>query len=332
MRCVRIAAIAGFEKRIKSLGGDFNQICNISDVAPGIFSRGQYDKFISLDKLAELLMNAAIETNSYQFGLMLGREKKSSMLGILGLLIRDNPDVQSALYSLVDNIHLHLQDSISIEFSVDHDTSKISIDPVSLPESGRHYVYDLILGCLLGLLKSLCGKKFIVTEINMDSRTSDQQCEYEMLLGAKVNINQLRNEIVFPTEFISKKLNHIDPQYNAILQEYRNKNNKFQYRKVVKDIIRDVLPKGYCNIDYVSCQLNLNKRTLNRKLAAEGSSFKELSIEVKSDTAKKLLAKPLNSVTSISLELGYSETSSFTNAFKSWFGVTPKKWQIEHCE
>ena len=87
-----------------------------------------------------------------------------------------------------------------------------------------------------------------------------------------------------------------------------------------------------CNIDYVAEQFSLNKRTLNRKLAAEGTTFKVLLTDVKKEEALQLLSNTHNSITRVALELGYSETSSFTNAFKKWFGLTPKKWQKEnHC-
>ncbi len=330
MRSVRIAAIAGFEETVNILGGRVDKVCSLSQVSPDLFSDERYDKFIALDKLAELLMYAAKETKNYHFGLILGKEKQFSMLGILGLLVRDSPDVKSALQALVDNIQIHAQDSISISFSFDSEKAILAIDPISMPYKLSHHVYDLIIGCLLGLMKSICGDRFNVTEIRLGTREKLQLQKYSTLLGMNVRINQTCNEIVFPAEYLDLKLKQIDPQYNALLQDYKIAGKQSGYRTIVKAIVRDILSSNHCNIDYVSHQLNFNKRTLNRKLAIENTTFKDLVGDVKKERAKKLLSQSFNSITKISQELGYSETSSFINAFKSWFGTTPKKWQNEH--
>ncbi len=330
MRSVRIAAIAGFEKTVIALGGRVEKICSLSQVSPDLLSDERHDKFIALDKLAELLMSAAKETQNYHFGLILGKEKQFSMLGILGLLVRDTPDVKSALQALVNNIHIHAQDSISISFSFDSEKAVLTIAPILMPYKLSHHVYDLIMGCLLGVMTSLCGDDFSATELRLDSRDKSQLQKYCSLLGMKVRINQARNEIVFPAEYLDLKLKQIDPQYNALLKDYKNIGKQSGYRTIVKSIVRDVLSSNHCNIDYVSHQLNFNKRTLNRKLAMENTTFKDLVRDVKREVAKKLLSQSFNTITKVSQELGYSETSSFTNAFKVWFGTTPKKWQSEY--
>jgi len=327
---VRIAAIAGFEKTVESLGGDLKHICVKTKLTPDLFSHKQHDKFIPLDKLAELLMNAAIETNNEHFGLILGQQKKSSLLGVLGLLVRDAENVKLALEALVNNLHIHAQNSISIDFSLNNDQAVLSISPIIISHKSNQYVYDLIIGCMLGLLRSLCGDAFRVAEIRLGARDKQQLAQYKVLLNTRVKANQPRHEIVFPVELLDLTLKQVDPQYKALLQDYKSNLNKSGYRDTVKSIIRDVLAGSNCNIDYVSQQLNFNKRTLNRKLATENTTFQDLVSGVKKDEAKKLLSDPLNSITKISQELGYSETSSFTNAFKSWFGTTPKKWQNQY--
>jgi len=328
MKHVRTAAIAGFEKTVESLGGDFANICALSSVAPQTFNQAHYDKFISLEKLAELLSNAATETNCYHIGLILGQNKKASALGIVGLIVRDTPNVKSALHALVNNLYIHAQDSISSSFRFDKEEAFLVIDPTLVPSKNNHHVADLIMGCTLGLLKSLLGDDFKPSEVRLGARDKHSLNQYKRLLKTTVKINQSHNEVIFPSYLLDIELEEIDPQYNALLKDYVNKEaDQTNYSSRVRNVIRNVLADAKCNIDYVSEQFSLNKRTLNRKLALENTTFKNLVNEVKKEESQKLLTNTHNSITQVALELGYAEASSFTNAFKSWFGISPKKWQ-----
>lgn len=331
MKHVRTAAIAGFEQTVVDLGGDFQHICVLSGVTPDAFHQKHYDKYISLEKLAELLANAATVTNCYHIGLILGMNKKASALGIVGLIVRDTPNVKSALHALVNNLHIHAQDAIVPSFHFNNEQAFLALDPTLTPSKNNHHVADLIMGCTLGLLKSLLGDNFKPSEVRLGSRDKQSLNQYRRLLNTTVKINQPHNEVVFPSQLLEVELEEIDPQYNALLKDYVNKDSdKSNYSVRVENIIRNVLADAKCNIDYVAEQFSLNKRTLNRKLALENTTFKALLNNVKKAESQKLLTNTHNSITQVALELGYAEASSFTNAFKSWFGITPKKWQQQY--
>ncbi|MDD1781805.1 AraC family transcriptional regulator [Enterovibrio sp. ZSDZ35] len=69
--------------------------------------------------------------------------------------------------------------------------------------------------------------------------------------------------------------------------------------------------------------LNMSERSLSRKLAAEGASFKQLQDRFKKEKALQLLQSGQLSVTSVAFELGYSDLSAFSRAFRRWTGLAP---------
>jgi len=331
MKHVRTAAIAGFDKTVTDLGGDFKHICALSSVPSDSFSPKDYDKYITLDKVALLMRNAATVTNCYHIGLLLGLNKKASALGIVGLIVRDTANVKSAMEALINNLHIHAQDSIAASFRFNKKEAILSIDPVFISGKTNHHLADLIVGCSIGLLKSLCGEAFKLNTIKLSERDRDSLTQYKRLLKTEVEINHLHNEIIFPRALLDIELEGIDPQYNALIKDYVAKSDEItNYSRRVKNIIRNMLSNSKCNIDYISSQFNFNKRTLNRKLAMEGTSFKYLLIEIKKEEAQKLLANSHISITDVAMELGYAESTSFTNAFKRWFGISPTKWQQQN--
>lgn len=73
--------------------------------------------------------------------------------------------------------------------------------------------------------------------------------------------------------------------------------------------------------------LNLSARTLDRSLQREGTSFRALSNGARVESACDLLRAGQLSVTQIAYELGYSDASNFTRAFKRQTGCSPTVWR-----
>jgi len=69
--------------------------------------------------------------------------------------------------------------------------------------------------------------------------------------------------------------------------------------------------------------LDIHPQTLRRRLAAEGTSFKDIKSRLRRDTALHFLGKQGVSIEEIAHRAGFSESSAFIRAFKGWTGVTP---------
>ena len=65
----------------------------------------------------------------------------------------------------------------------------------------------------------------------------------------------------------------------------------------------------------------------NRRLADHGINYFEIRNRVRSHIAKCMLVETSIPVTSIALQLGYSETSAFSRGFKIQVGETPAEFR-----
>jgi AraC-like DNA-binding protein len=90
-------------------------------------------------------------------------------------------------------------------------------------------------------------------------------------------------------------------------------------REVVASSLIDTRPTART----VAADLAMSGRTLQRRLHAEGTTFRELLNEVRVDLAKELLAAEELSVQTVSDRVGFSEVAAFRRAFKRLTGVTP---------
>mgnify|MGYP001946743321 CR=1 FL=1 len=64
-------------------------------------------------------------------------------------------------------------------------------------------------------------------------------------------------------------------------------------------------------------------RTLQRRLAEEGTSFRTLLLEVRRELAERYISDPHMPLAEISYMLGFADSSSFSRAFKRWTGEPP---------
>jgi AraC-like DNA-binding protein len=79
----------------------------------------------------------------------------------------------------------------------------------------------------------------------------------------------------------------------------------------------------------VAALFSMHSRTLNRRLNAFGTSFRDLVDEVRFEIARQMLEDSSMDVTQIADMLDYADASAFTRAFRRWSGATPARWRAE---
>lgn len=90
----------------------------------------------------------------------------------------------------------------------------------------------------------------------------------------------------------------------------------------VRSILFETVPSGDSSIERVSKELNLSKRTLQRKLSEEKTTFLKQLNHTRELLARSYLKNMEMSNDDIAFLIGYADTNSFIRAFKSWTGMT----------
>jgi len=76
-------------------------------------------------------------------------------------------------------------------------------------------------------------------------------------------------------------------------------------------------------------QLHLSVSTVQRRLAAENTSFQRLKDELRRDLAIVQLTHGDASLTAIASRLGFTDCTAFQRAFKSWTGSSPGAYRMQ---
>ena len=94
--------------------------------------------------------------------------------------------------------------------------------------------------------------------------------------------------------------------------------------------LADLMASGEANADAACRALKLSRRTLQRRLKAEKTSFQKVLREVRRDLAVRYLQDERLKALEVAMLLGYSNISSFTTAFKSWYDMPPAEYREKY--
>lgn len=95
----------------------------------------------------------------------------------------------------------------------------------------------------------------------------------------------------------------------------------------VVEVLQKRIGQAPLSIGHVADDLNLSKRTLQRRLQQQDVSFAELRDQLRFHYSIDYLIKQHLSIDSISAALDFSDRTSFTNAFKRWTGLSPSTFR-----
>ena len=94
-----------------------------------------------------------------------------------------------------------------------------------------------------------------------------------------------------------------------------------------RDAIAQALSEGAPKMAEIARDLGFSARSFHRRLSEHGLSFQTLTEETRRDLAEGLLRDERHSLAEIAFLTGFAEQSSFTRAFKRWFGQTPASYR-----
>lgn len=80
-------------------------------------------------------------------------------------------------------------------------------------------------------------------------------------------------------------------------------------------------------LDELATFLGVSPRTLDRQLKKEGSSLRDLAVQVRNERARKLLTEGTLPISQIAYRLGFTDIANFSRAFRRANGVSPSDYR-----
>lgn len=197
--------------------------------------------------------------------------------------------------------------------------------PVALGECNHFIAGQLALVALRA--RQLQGSGCMPLQVDIGHPEPSSDREFRRIFGQRLAFSRPVNRIGYSLDIMSQSL--LTPRLSrARLQ--RDAAGKVAVRRgesllshSVANFISSALQRCEATEENVCLSLGRSRRTLQRQLASEGTSFKQLLEETRARLARHYLLDTDLSLTAIAFLLGYSEMSAFSRAAKSLLGATP---------
>lgn len=329
---VRSGSLNGYVELVKSLGRD-----------PYAFMRtvGLQAKFledpemlIPRDAVRELLEMTARATQTEDLALRLAAQRRLSALGPISLVLREDPTPRAALDTLCRYLKLV---NASLTIRVEDTGSVVVIREDLLPTPGlpMRQSVELAVGTMFRMLGELIGEHWRPLEVCFTHRPPKNVSAHRAFFGRNVKFNQEFNGLVCMASDLSTPREFADQVAAGFARKYLEAaltDRSESAQETCRQIILALLPGGACTAQEVARFLQVDRRTLHRRLDAEGLTFGRLLDQVRLDLVKHHLREsdlPLGEVAEL---LGFARPSSFSHWFQKLFGCSASQWSKQAAE
>ena len=141
------------------------------------------------------------------------------------------------------------------------------------------------------------------------------------------------NEIVFSKEdlmrpFITKNNRMWDYLESELNHRLREMEVDQSFSAIVRRTLLELLPSGFSDAEKISFELGVSKRTLQRRLKEENTTFNQQLNHVRELMVRNYLKMDM-SLDEIAFLVNYSDAKSLSRAFKVWTGMSVTDYRSE---
>jgi AraC-like DNA-binding protein len=115
--------------------------------------------------------------------------------------------------------------------------------------------------------------------------------------------------------------------FAEMIAGYRTETLPTSMTDTVAALVVPIVGNADVDLDVIAGKLNVSRRTLQQRLNAEGSSFRDIALSVRMKRAKEKMLAGGDSIAQVALAVGYSDQAHFHRAFKVQTGLTPQEFR-----
>lgn len=286
---------------------------------------------INLAQYCGMFEEAARQTGHDNIGLEFGHDFHPRRLGMLGFAALSSPTLAAAIRNLVAYFPAH-QGRTSFGIVQECDILWLHYrihDPVI---EHRRQDAELSLGMFCNVFWSALGRDWAPLEVRFEHARPDGADEHERRFGAPVYFGRRTNAIAFRRSDLDARMPDQDPYLFSVVRPFLESRCQpsvdptvfaAELREQIKLILRHGLPSPAA----VAASMGLSEGAFQRRLRLNGLTFTDVLRATRQELALHYLSHSDMSLTEIALNLGYSELSAFSRAFRSWTGMSAQRFR-----
>ena len=324
---VRIATAASIPKVLKQLG--YDPVPLLAELGLELSLFDDPDNVISYALRSRLVQLCVNTTRCQHFGLLLGQHVGLSSVGLVGFLVQQSSNVQTALESLVRYAPLHVRGGV-VYMDQGDGSVLLGYGIYQQKVEAREQIEDGSAAAIFNFLRELCGPRWRPLEVRFTHRKPTDIRPFRQFFKAPLIFNAERSGVLFSSKCLQQSVSGAEPELRRLLQKYVD-DLESQYSDdfvaQARRVLHTALLTQHATAEQVAALFSIHPRTLNRRLKASGTNFHELANQSRFEIAQQWLEHSSMELIQIAAALGYADASAFTRAFRRWSGTTPSLWR-----
>ncbi len=312
---------------------ELNALLNNTHLPPDVLYAGS-SVHMDVDQFLQVINNAQDLVDDPEVGLRCGKYLQRSVHGPVGLLNANAPDLFTALSTPAEFRPLLLPlAQTSVSFDDQWLVCKMQV-PVSLPEHTRRIIIEAFALTVQANVEAYPNDRVQDGYFSFDFPPPHYFASYNNYFTLPTYFNAEATSLHLPAECAGQRRVGQDPlAYQAAFQLCTQMLADLPDDSLdIVDRVRRLLLSndiGVMTEEDVARALFISKRTLARRLASRGQSYRRIREALLAELSARYLAEDRIKVEATARLLGYHDAANFRRAFKRWHHMTPADFRLK---
>jgi len=280
------------------------------------------DAYISINQITPVVKTAQWLLDDEKAAFEFGQQLDLDTHGLFGYTLLSQED----LPQLVETVVKHMRVCMPIfDMEVLRSGRDVIIrlhDTWDVDPAAKSFITKMYMGSIYTISSKICSHMRFDANFKSDKAASEWT---SLAPKTQWNFNSEYSQVVLTQ--IKKSNNNEKLKLVCSLAEnlHLNKPSEEQSSNTTTSLVREHISKSLrqANIERSATLLNMSSRYLRQRLAEEGTSFREISNEIRQGYADLYLRDTPMPLNQIANKLGFGDQASFTRAYRNWTGKTP---------
>ena len=282
-------------------------------------------------QVATLFEYSEKATGNPAFGLTVGRFIHPSFLYALGYSLLASSTLRDCCERLVHYFHL-ASEQADVEITEEGECFYLSTKLITAGVSNG--TLDAWHAFLIRLFRLIYLPDFKPMSVSLQRPCPKGYEEFYLKsFGVPVTFDAEVSVICIDRALVDEPLlggNRVLAQQNdRVIDEYLAAQEHADIECRVRNHIVQSLSSGSCSKQRVAAEMCMSPSTLQQKLGQLDTTFQDVLNQVRESLARSYMEQSSITITEVSFMLGFTDTSSFTRAFRRWTDKSPSDYRKE---
>jgi len=274
---------------------------------------------------------AAAATDDPSIGLVVGAKVRPTTFYALSLAFMTCDNLEASLGLLCRYFRVIVTVPLRLDLKQQGDEIALEIEYIDPRYPLPPLAFDSFIASIIGLCRHAGKAGISPREVHLAFPDNGRGDDYRALFNATILFDAEQNALVFDREELEEPLEgrsaDLTGLADRVLSEYIDALSPAAVSTAVRKLLLQMLPTGNASQDEISRRMNMSRSTLQRRLQAENTNYRDLLEDTRRTLAMQYVRDNKHPLSYVAFLLGFSDQSNFSRAFRRWTGLSPKRYQ-----